>query len=119
MAYPLWSDPYLALAWCAIARPIKSGLPCRLPDCILPLSFPSRVRPVRSPTGPTSSETILHLVPLREEQQDDGGSSADDGAPRKSTSWVGMGEPMMVGTGCTAREFCDGQTLASPGSLAR
>ena len=26
-----------------------------------------------------------------------------------------MGEPMMVGTGYTAQEFCDGQTLASPG----
>ena len=58
-----------------------------------------------------SSETLLYLATLREEQQDDGGSSADDGAPPTSTGWHGMGEPMMVGTGYTAREFCDGQML--------
>ena len=55
-------------------------------------------------TGPPSSETLLYLATFR-----------DGDAHPKSTGWYGMGEPMMVGTGHTAWEFCDGQTLASQG----
>ena len=33
----------------------------------------------------------------------------------KEVGWCGTGEPMLVGVGYTTREFCDGQTFASPG----
>ena len=77
--------------------------------------FPQAYDRTDPSTGPPSSEALLYLATLREEKQDDGGSSADDGAPPENTGWYGMGVLMMVGTGYTAREFCDGQTLASPG----
>ena len=38
----------------------------------------------------------------------DRGSSADEGVPPKGSGWRGRGEPMQVGVGHTAREYCDG-----------
>ena len=66
-------------------------------------------------TGPPSSRVLNYLACLREEPESDEGSSADEGVPEKGAGWTGRGEPMMVGVGYTAREFCDGQSLASPG----
>ena len=63
----------------------------------------------------TTLPQILHRVPysnvwlsLREEREDNGGSSPNSG-------WTGKGPPMQIGTGYNSREFCDGQSLASPG----
>ena len=63
---------------------------------------------------PTSSELNL-LARQREEVASDEGSSPDEGAPPKGSGWQGTGKPMLVGVGYTSREYCDGQTLASPG----
>ena len=59
--------------------------------------------------------TLEYLAKLREEPEEDGGSSPDEGAPLKTAGWRGEGAPFMVRTRYTAREFVDGQTLASPG----
>ena len=63
---------------------------------------------------PTSHELNL-LAQLREEQSSDEGSSADEGVPSKGAGWTSSGQPMRVGSGYTARDYCDGQALASPG----
>ena len=61
--------------------------------------------------NPPSSQ----LARVREELESDEGSSADDGAAAKGEDWTGVGRPMQVGVGYTARGCCDGQSLASPG----
>ena len=66
-------------------------------------------------TGPPSSRVLNFLARLREEAPSEEGSSADENVPAKGAGWRGQGDPMMVGVGYTAREFCDGQSLASPG----
>ena len=48
------------------------------------------------------------MARLREEPDSGSGSSADEG-------WSGSGNPMMIGSGFTTRDICDGQSLASPG----
>ena len=63
---------------------------------------------------PTASELNL-LARHREEPVSDDGSTADEGAPPKGAGWQGTGKPMTVGVGYAAQEYCDGQTLASPG----
>ena len=66
--------------------------------------------------GEPPSPTVLNfLAQLRGEPERDDGSSADEGAPGKEAGWKGQGKPMQVGVAYTAREYCDGQTLASPG----
>ena len=45
----------------------------------------------------------------------DAESTADADAPVSRSGWVGNGEPMTVGPGCTRRGVCDGLSLASPG----
>ena len=67
---------------------------------------------------PTSAELNL-LAKHREEPQSEEGSSADEGVSSKGSGWCGTGEPMSVGIGYTSREYCDGQSLASPGRWRR
>ena len=71
----------------------------------------------RSVSGgrPPPAQTLNFLAKLREEPDSSEGSSADEGAPVRGSGWRGQGRPMEVGSGYTARELCDGQTLASPG----
>ena len=64
---------------------------------------------------PPSSAVLNYLARLREEASSSEGSSADEGAAPKGSGWRGNGPPMVIGTGYTSRELCDGQTLASPG----
>ena len=64
---------------------------------------------------PPSSTVLNFLAQLRGEPEQDDGSSADEGAPGKEAGWKGQGKPMQVDVAYTAREYCDGQTLASPG----
>ena len=66
-------------------------------------------------TGPPSSQVLNFLARLSEEATCDEASSADEAVPAKRASWQGQGPPMMVGMGYKAREYCDGQSLASPG----
>ena len=63
---------------------------------------------------PTASELDL-LAKHREEPASDDGSTADEDSLAKGVGWQGTGRPMTVGVGYTSREYCDGQTLASPG----
>ena len=49
------------------------------------------------------------------EPESDEGSSPDEGVPPKMSGHCGKGQPMKVGVGYTQRDFCDGQSLASPG----
>ena len=66
---------------------------------------------------PPNSQVLNYLAKLREEPPEDEGSSADEGAPPAGSGWRGVCSPMMIGVGYTSREFCDGQTLASPGTV--
>ena len=64
---------------------------------------------------PPGHEILSFLARLREEPESDEGSSPDEGVPEKFAGHRGNGSPMMVGVGYVQREFCDGQSLASPG----
>ena len=65
--------------------------------------------------APPGHEILSFLARLREEPESDEGSSPDEGVPEKLAGHRGNGPPMMVGVGYVQREFCDGQSLASPG----
>ena len=65
--------------------------------------------------APPGHEILSFLARLREEPESDEGSSPDEGVPEKHAGYRGNGPPMMVGVGYVQREFCDGQSLASPG----
>ena len=58
------------------------------------------------------------MAKLREEPDSDEGSSPDEGVPGTSSGHRCEGEPMKVGVGYVQRDFCDGQSLASPGRWA-
>ena len=64
---------------------------------------------------PPSSSILNYLARLREAPRSDGGSTSDEGVPPKNSGWRGPGKPMQVGTGYLQRDYCDGQSLASPG----
>ena len=63
-------------------------------------------------------EVLSFMARLREDPDSDDGSGPDEGVPGKFAGHRGVGQPMMVGIGCTQREICDGQSLASPRALA-
>ena len=65
--------------------------------------------------APPGHEILSFFARLREEPESEEGSSPDEGVPEKHTGYRGIGPPMMVGVGYVQREFCDGQSLASPG----
>ena len=65
--------------------------------------------------APPGHEILSFLARLREEPESEEGSSPDEGVPEKHAGYRGNGPPMMVGVGYVQREFCDGQSLASPG----
>ena len=71
-----------------------------------------RYQPCGSPPG---HEILSFLARLREEPESEEGSSPDEGVPETHAGYRGNGPPMMVGVGHVQREFCDGQSLASPG----
>ena len=58
---------------------------------------------------------LAYLALLRTEQEEEEVSSPDEGAAPKHTGWRGTGRPLIIGTGYTEREMCDGMSLASPG----
>ena len=62
-----------------------------------------------------SEKVMSFLAELRCEPESDEGSTADEGAPSRGAGCCVRGHPMQVGLGYTARDFCDGQSLASPG----
>ena len=80
--------------------------------------FPNAYDREASASAPPSSCVLNYLSRLREEPESEGETSPDEGAPPKGSGWRGKGPPLMVGVGCTAREYCDGQSLASPGRWA-
>ena len=65
--------------------------------------------------APPGHEILSFLARLREEPESEEGSSPDEGVPEKHTGYRGNGPPMMVAVGYVQREFCDSQSLASPG----
>ena len=77
--------------------------------------FPGAYDALNDVTDPPGSEVLNFMARLREEHEEEDTTSADEGVPKKGSGWQGRGEPMMVGTGHTARPLCDGQSLASPG----
>ena len=79
------------------------------------LLFPGAYDRNDGTAGPPSSQVLNFLARLREEATSDEGSSEDDGVLATGAGWRGQGSPMMVGVGYTAREYCDGQSLTSPG----
>ena len=44
--------------------------------------------------------------------------SPDENVQEKGSRWYGRGSPLLVGSSCSVREVCDGQSLASPGQWA-
>ena len=67
---------------------------------------------------PPEPEILSFLARLREEPESDEGSSPDEGVPSKMSGHIGKGQPMKIGVGYVQRDFCDGQSLASPGRWA-
>ena len=64
---------------------------------------------------PPKSEMLKYLARLRMEPAPEDDSSADEEVPEKGEGWRGTGPAMSLGEGYAAREYCDGQSLASPG----
>ena len=64
---------------------------------------------------PPEAAVLDDLSQLREVPMSDTESSADEGVPTARAGWIGTGEPMVIGSGYTRREVCDGMSLASPG----
>ena len=64
---------------------------------------------------PPTSAVLNYLARLRMEPEPEEESSANENVPEKGAGWKGVGAPMTVGAGYASREYCDGQTLASPG----
>ena len=62
-----------------------------------------------------SAKVMSFLAELRREPESDEGSTADEGAPSTGRGFCGRGLPCRSVLGHTARDFCDGQSLASPG----
>ena len=58
---------------------------------------------------PPPSNVFNCIVKLREEPESEGGSSADEGVPGSGAGWHGSREPLLLGSGYTFGEFCDGQ----------
>ena len=58
---------------------------------------------------------LAYLASLRTEPEEEELSSPDEGAAPKHAGWRGSGRPLIIGTGYTEREMCDGMSLASPG----
>ena len=71
----------------------------------------------REEEGSEHPETAVlnYLSRLREVPVSDAESSADEDVPAARAGWIGTGEPMVIGSGYTRREVCDGLSLASPG----
>ena len=55
-----------------------------------------------------------YMACLMEEPEADSGLFVDEGAPQAGSGWYCSGKPMMIGSGSTTRQFCDGQSLSSP-----
>ena len=64
---------------------------------------------------PPEAAVLDYLSRLREVPMSDTESSADEDIPMARAGWIGTGEPMVIGSGYTRREVCDGMSLASPG----
>ena len=62
-----------------------------------------------SASVPPTSAQLKYLAALREEPDSSEGSSADEEVEASGAGWTG------TGVGYTVRDFCDGQSLASPG----
>ena len=71
--------------------------------------FPEAFDRNASDTRPPTAEH------LRTEPEEEELSSPDEGAQPRNSGWRGNGPALMVGSGYTARELCDGMSLASPG----
>ena len=86
----------------------------RTPSSLLTvLSFPSSYDREALPSFPPSARVLHYLTKLREEPPSDEGSSADEGAPPAEAGWRDSGNPMMIGSRNTSREFFYDQSLAS------
>ena len=77
-------------------------------------SYPTAYDRLQVRAGPPDPEILSFMARLREEQESEEGSSPDEGIPPKMSGHCGKGQPMKVGVGYTQRDFCDGQSLASP-----
>ena len=77
--------------------------------------FPQAYDRSDSSSLPPSGAVLDYISRLREEQDSDEDTTADEEAAPAGSGWRGSGKPMQVGTGYTSREYCDGQSLASPG----
>ena len=81
-----------------------------LSSLVTPISS-SQLFPIRY----ESHYQLNYLAEPREEHDSSEGSTADEDAGPSGSGWKGSGKPMQVGIGYTVRDFCDGQSLASPG----
>ena len=99
------------------SRHCKPGQQCHGDSIISEFKthFPTAYDRSDPASPPPDSNTLNYLAVLREEPLSDEGSTADEGVPPAGSGWQGRGRLMIVGTGYTAREICDGQSLASPG----
>ena len=110
-------DDLWTLSGCRLACHCRPEQDCQ-GDVII-LQFPLRYPSADDRNDPLSAapktEELQYLAKLRETPESDDGSTADENAPPTRSGWSGQGLPMMVGSGYSTREYCGGQTLASPG----
>ena len=78
-------------------------------------SFPGAYDRSQDRGVPPDPGILSFMARLREEPESEEGSSPDEGVHPKMSGHCGKGQLMKVGVGYTQRDFCDGQSLASPG----
>ena len=78
---------------------------------------PHAFDPTCSDRPPLSGELNI-LAKAREEREDSEESGLEDAVANAPQGWLGVGKPMVIGSGYVERRLCDGQGPCSPGTWA-
>ena len=104
----------LGPVWCAIVCRLRHVMGIKIVEEYR-RRFPAAFDRDAEGLNPPSAEVFNYMAQLRENPASESDTSADEGARPRSSGWVGSGSPLMIGSGYTRREVCDGLSLASPG----
>ena len=113
LSSPLSLDDLWTLSGCRLACHCRPEQDCQ--GDVITLRYPSADDRNDPLSAAPKTEELQYLAKLRETPESDDGSTADENAPPTRSGWSGQGLSMMVGSGYSIREYCGGQTLASPG----
>ena len=87
------------------------GVSRRQPDCGEQSNLSNGLRPQR----PCGRSSIILAAQLLGELSSPTRDRVRTRVRQTGDGWTGVGRPMQVGVGYTVRDYCDGQSLASPG----